>query len=70
MTSTSFRSWQLFAPPWQQGLDRVELVVSDGAEGIFRHVRRYSGRFPGCLGPAHSEQVLGCFIIACEQAHA
>jgi transposase-like protein len=52
-------------PRWRHRLRTTNL-----AEGFFRHLRRYLGRFPGCLGPAHSEQVLGCFIIACEQAHA
>lgn len=36
------------------------------AEGFSRHPRRYLSRFPGRVGPAHSEHVLGCFILACE----
>jgi hypothetical protein len=44
--------------------------VTNLAEGLFRHLRRYPGRFPGGVGPAHSEHALGCFILACEQAHA
>jgi hypothetical protein len=40
------------------------------AEGFFPHLRRYLGRFPGCADAAHREQVLGCFILAWEQAHA
>jgi putative transposase len=49
---------------------RHRLRTTNLAEGFFRHLRRYLGRFPGCVDPAHSEQVLGCFILACEQAHA
>jgi hypothetical protein len=52
-------------PAWRHRLPTTNL-----AEGFFRHLRRYLGRFPGCVDPAHSEQVLGCFILACEQAHA
>jgi transposase-like protein len=52
-------------PPWRHRLRTTNL-----AEGFFRHLRRYLGRFPGCVDPAHSEHVLGCFILACEQAHA
>jgi len=49
---------------------RHRLRTTNLAEGFFRHLRRYLGRFPGCVTPAHSEHVLGCFILACEQAHA
>jgi putative transposase len=49
---------------------RHRLRTTNLAEGFFRHLRRFLGRFPGCLHPAHSEQILGCFILACEQAHA
>jgi transposase-like protein len=49
---------------------RHRLRTTNLAEGFFRHLRRYLGRFPGCLDAAHSERVLGCFILACEQAHA
>lgn len=49
---------------------RHRLRTTNLAEGFFRHLRRYLGRFPGCVDPAHSEHVLGCFILACEQAHA
>jgi len=40
------------------------------AEVFFRHLRRYLDRFPGCVDEPHREQVLGCFILACERAHA
>lgn len=49
---------------------RHRLRTTNLAEGFFRHLRRYLGRFPGCLDAAHSEQVLGCYLLACEQTHA
>lgn len=49
---------------------RHRLRTTNLAEGFFRHLRKYLGRFPGCVDAAHSEHVLGCFILACEQAHA
>jgi putative transposase len=79
------RRWQFWAPrmveKFRAELHRVlaylrwptrwrhRLRTTNLAEGFFRHLRRYLGRFPGCVSPAHSEQVLGCFILACEQAH-
>ena len=80
------RRWWFWAPKmvekFKAELDRVlaylrwparwrhRLRTTNLAEGFFRHLRRYLGRFPGCLDAGHSEQVLGCFILACEQAHA
>jgi putative transposase len=80
------RRWQFWAPAmvdkFKAELERVvaylrwptrwrhRLRTTNLAEGFFRHLRRYLGRFPGCVDPAHSEHVLGCFILACEQAHA
>lgn len=49
---------------------RHRLRTSNLAEGFFRHLRKYLGRFPGCVDPAHAEQVLGCFVLAAEQMHA
>jgi transposase-like protein len=49
---------------------RHRLHTTNLAEGFFRHLHRYLGRFPSSVDPAHSEQVLSCFILACEQAHA
>jgi hypothetical protein len=49
---------------------RSRISANNLAEGLFRHLRRCLGRFPGCVDPLHSEQVLGCFVFACEQAHA
>lgn len=49
---------------------RHRLRTSNLAEGFFRHLRRYLSRFPGCVDAAHSEQVLGCFLLAAERMHA
>ena len=45
---------------------RHRLRTTNLAEGFFRHLRRYLGRFPGCINSAHSEQILGCFLLASE----
>jgi large conductance mechanosensitive channel len=49
---------------------RYRLKTTNLAEGSFRHLRRYLGCFPDCADAAHREPVLGCCILACEQAHA
>ncbi|MGH9793476.1 MAG: IS256 family transposase [Candidatus Acidiferrales bacterium] len=49
---------------------RHRLRTSNLAEGFFRHLRRYLSRFPGCVDAAHSEHVLGCFLLAAERMHA
>ena len=49
---------------------RHRLRTTNLAEGFFRHLRRYLSRFPGCVDPGHSEQVLGCFLLAAERMHA
>lgn len=49
---------------------RHRLRTTNLAEGFFRHLRRYLSRFPGCVDPAHSEQVLGCYLLAAERMHA
>lgn len=49
---------------------RHRLRTTNLAEGFFRHLRRYLSRFPGCTDPAHSEQILGCYLLACEATHA
>lgn len=54
-----------FPAPW-----RHRLRTSNLAEGFFRHLRRYLSRFPGCVDAAHSEHVLGCFLLAAERMHA
>ena len=53
-----------FPLPWRHRLRTTNL-----AEGFFKHLRRYLGRFPGCVDEAHSEQVLGCYLLAAESAH-
>jgi putative transposase len=54
-----------FPAPWRHRLRTTNL-----GEGWFKHLRRYLSRFPGCGDAAHSEQVLGCFLLAAEQMHA
>ena len=53
-----------FPAPWRHRLRTTNL-----AEGWFRHVRRYLSRFPGWRNAEHSEQVLGCFLLAAEHMH-
>lgn len=80
------RRWRFWAPQmvekFQAELHRVlaflrwplewrhRLRTTNLAEGFFRHLRRYLSRFPGCRDAAHSEQVLGCYVLAAEQMHA
>lgn len=79
------RRWRFWAPEmvekFQVELPRVlaylrfpmhwrhRLRTTNLAEGFFKHLRRYLGRFPGCIDAAHSEQVLGCYLLAAEQMH-
>lgn len=53
-----------FPAPWRHRLRTTNL-----GEGWFKHLRRYLSRFPGCRNAEHSEQVLGCFLLAAEQMH-
>jgi transposase-like protein len=53
-----------FPAPWRHRLRTTNL-----AEGFFKHVRKYLSRFPGCMDSAHSEHVLGCFLLAAEATH-
>jgi len=48
---------------------RHRLRTTNLGEGWFKHLRRYLSRFPGCCNPEHSEQVLGCFLLAAESMH-
>jgi transposase-like protein len=80
------RRWRRWAPlmvdKFKSELDRVlaflrwplawrhRLRTTNLAEGFFRHLRRYLSRFPGCTDGAHSEQILGCYLLAYEQTHA
>ncbi len=79
------RRWRFWAPEmvekFQVELPRVlaylrfpmhwrhRLRTTNLAEGFFKHLRRYLSRFPGCIDAAHSEQVLGCYLLAAEQMH-
>ena len=54
-----------FPPSWRHRLRTTNL-----GEGWFKHLRRYLSRFPGCRDADHSEQVLGCFLLAAEQMHS
>jgi len=51
-----------FPAPW-----RHRLRTTKSGRGWFKHLRRYLSRFPGCRNAEHSEQVLGCFLLAAEQ---
>jgi len=53
-----------FPAPWRHRLRTTNL-----GEGWFKHLRRYLSRFPGCRDAQHSEQILGCFLLAAEQMH-
>jgi len=48
---------------------RHRLRTTNLGEGWFKHLRRYLSRFPGCRNAEHSEQVLGCFLLAAESVH-
>jgi putative transposase len=48
---------------------RHRLRTTNLGEGWFKHLRRYLSRFPGCRNAEHSEQVLGCFLLAAESTH-
>lgn len=48
---------------------RHRLRTTNLGEGWFKHLRRYLSRFPGCRNAEHSEQVLGCFLLAAESLH-
>lgn len=48
---------------------RHRLRTTNLGEGWFKHLRRYLSRFPGCRNAEHSEQVLGCFLLAAESMH-
>lgn len=80
------RRWRFWAPEmvgkFQAELPRVlaylrfprywrhRLRTTNLAEGFFRHLRRYLSRFPGCVDAHHSEQILGCYLLAAERMHA
>ena len=42
------------------------LRTTNLAEGFFRNLRRFLGRFPGFLSPEHSERALGLYLLGAE----
>lgn len=63
----SIACWLTCAGRWSGAIASAPTNLS---EGFFRHLRRYLSRFPGCQDAAHSEQVLGCYVLAAEQMNA
>ncbi|MGA8100856.1 MAG: hypothetical protein WB869_01805 [Candidatus Acidiferrales bacterium] len=53
-----------FPAQWRRRLRTTNL-----GEGWFKHLRGYLSRFPGCRNAEHSDQVLGCFLLAAESMH-
>lgn len=44
------------------------LKTTNLAEGFFRNLRRFLGRFPGFVSPQHSERALGLYLLGAEMA--
>ncbi len=44
------------------------LKTTNLAEGFFRNLRRFLGRFPGFVSPQHSERALGLYLLGAEHA--
>ena len=44
------------------------LKTTNLAEGFFRNLRRFLGRFPGFVSPEHSERALGLYLLGAEHA--
>ncbi len=42
------------------------LKTTNLAEGFFRNLRRFLGRFPGFVSPPHSERALGLYLLGAE----
>lgn len=63
--------WQGFDPSvtfLKSGLETwsYRLRTTNLAEGFFRNLRRFLGRFPGFVSPEHSEQALGLYLLGAE----
>jgi transposase-like protein len=58
------RAFFAFPAPWRHRLRTTNL-----GEGWCKHLRGDRSRFLGCRDAEHSEQVLGCFLLAAEQMH-
>jgi hypothetical protein len=41
-------------------------IPNEPADGFFRNLRRFLGRFPGFLSPEHSERALGLYLLGVE----
>lgn len=44
------------------------LKTTNLAEGFFRNLRRFLGRFPGFMSPEHSERALGLYLLGADHA--
>jgi transposase-like protein len=44
------------------------LKTTNLAEGFFRNLRRFLGRFPGFVSPQHSERALGLYLLGADHA--
>jgi putative transposase len=44
------------------------LKTTNLAEGFFRNLRRFLGRFPGFVSPTHAERALGLYLLGAEIA--
>jgi len=42
------------------------LKTTNLAEGFFRNLRRFLGRFPGFLSPEHCDRALGLYLLGAE----
>jgi hypothetical protein len=42
------------------------LKTTNLAEGFFRNLRRFLGRFPGFLSPEHWDRALGLYLLGAE----
>ena len=44
------------------------LKTTNLADGFFRNLRRFLGRFPGFVSPEHSERALGLYLLGADHA--
>lgn len=75
------RSEPLFVQQFWQGFDAsitflkvglrtwsYRLKTTNLAEGFFRNLRRFLGRFPGFTSPQHSQRALGLYLLGAQHA--
>lgn len=75
------RSEPAFVHAFWQGFDASITFLKEGlrtwsyrlkttnlAEGFFRNLRRFLGRFPGFVSPQHSERALGLYLLGADHA--